>query len=782
MAADQEADPGADSSVAHNVEQDTDRAMNPILNRSRDLPPMQPVTGPQDGLSQGDIDALMHADHGDVFSVLGMHRLMDGRLVVRTIQPHADRVWVVDKASGQTVRELNRIHGNGLFSAIIERPEPFGYVLRLEAGDNRRDLEDAYRFWPVLGEIDLHLFGEGSHLDLYKKMGAHPTTVDGVAGTSFAVWAPNARRVSVVGDFNGWDGRCHGLRRHPGTGVWDIFVPHVARGDKYKFEIKGAEGYTLPLKADPFGFAFEHPPATATVVQGLPQYEWSDGAWMASRADRHRLDAPISVYEIHLGSWKRVPEDGNRPLTYRELADQLVPYVTEMGYTHIELLPITEYPFDPSWGYQPIGLFAPTTRFGSPEDFCYLVDKLHQAGIGIILDWVPGHFPSDAHGLGWFDGTHLYEHADPRQGYHQDWNTLIYNYGRNEVSNYLLASAMFWFDQLHIDGIRVDAVASMLYLNYSRKEGEWIPNQYGGNENLEAIAFLRRMNEVLYGAFPGIITIAEESTAWPAVSRPTYVGGLGFGYKWNMGWMHDTLSYISKEPIHRRYHHNDMTFGLLYAFHENFMLPISHDEVVHGKGSLMTRMPGDLWQQFANMRAYFGFMYSQPGKKLLFMGGEIAQRREWAHAESLDWHLLDHPEHKGVQSLLKDLNAVYRQVPALHDLDCDGAGFAWINANDADTSTFAYARFDRDRKSTVVGLNNFTPVVRQGYRLGVPHGGRYRILINTDDARYAGSGVTPAADVVIAADDQPWMDQPFSIQVTLPPLATVLFEHIEGDG
>ena len=605
-------------------------------------------------------------------------------------------------------------------------------------------------------------------------MGAQVIELDGVQGVSFAVWAPNARRVAVVGDFNGWDGRCHPLRLRHECGVWEIFIPGIGEGECYKYEIKGAHGELLPLKADPYGFAAEHPPRTASVVRRTDNFEWDDDAWMEQRTRRQDRSAPISIYELHLGSWRRDVEDGNRYLTYRELAVQLIPYIKEMGFTHIELLPISEFPFDGSWGYQPIGMFAPTSRFGTPEDFKYFIESCHKAEIGVLIDWVPGHFPTDPHGLGHFDGTHLYEHEDPRQGFHQDWNTLIYNYGRSEVANYLLNNALFWLDRYHIDGLRVDAVASMLYLDYSREEGEWVPNQYGGNENLEAIAFLRRMNELVYEKLGGVMTAAEESTSWPGVSHPTYLGGLGFGYKWNMGWMHDSLGYIGKEPVHRRYHHNEMTFGLLYAFAENFILPLSHDEVVHGKGSLLARMPGDSWQQFANLRAYYGFMWSHPGKKLLFMGGEFGQGREWNHDQGLDWHLLDVHWHEGVRRLVSDLNALYKDLPALHQRDCEAGGFQWIKANDADESVFVFLRRGDPVSAPVVVVCNFTPILRENYQVGVPDEGFYSERLNTDAGVYGGSNQGNSGG--IGSVSTSWDGMPHSISITLPPLSTVIFE------
>jgi len=726
------------------------------------------------GVDARAIEALVRGDHGDPFALLGPHRDAKGQTVVRTFQPHASRVWVID-GKGKALAELSREHADGLFAGRVGKPKsPFAYRLRLEAGGQTLEIEDPYRFGEILGDIDVHLIGEGNHRQIYEKLGAHPRTMEGVDGVAFLVWAPNATRVSVVGAFNGWDGRRHPMRKRIECGVWELFVPELGAGEVYKFEIKGPQGELLPLKADPFAFAAEHPPRTASVVHGMGDLAWSDQDWMDTRAAANGRDAPISIYECHIGSWMRVTEDGNRYLSYRELAERLVPYVKDMGYTHLELLPVSEFPFDGSWGYQPIGLFAPTSRHGGPDDFAAFVDACHRAGIALLLDWVPGHFPTDPHGLGSFDGTHLYEHADPRQGYQMDWNTLIYNYGRREVTNFLLANALFWLKHYHIDGLRVDAVASMLYLDYSRKAGEWIPNKFGGNENLDAVDFLKRMNELAFGETSGATTVAEESTAWPSVSRPVYLGGLGFGYKWNMGWMHDTLEYIRQDPVYRRFHHHQLTFGLVYAFSENFVLPLSHDEVVHGKGSLLGKMPGDRWQKFANLRAYYGFMFGHPGKKLLFMGCEIAQEREWNHDTSLDWHLLDDPLHGGVQALVRDLNHAYRSVPALHQQDCDPQGFEWLELHDSDQSVLAFMRRAVDGSVALVACN-FTPVPRYDYRIGVPFDGYYRERINTDAAIYGGGNIGNGGGV--AAEPFPSHGRPSSLRLTLPPLATVILEH-----
>ena len=718
-----------------------------------------------------DIAAIVAARHDDPFSFLGMHRTASG-LCVRAFLPDAARMAVVAADSGEVVAEGRRVHRDGLFVAALPgRRAPFPYRLRALIGESWREFEDAYRFGPVLGELDIHLLIEGNHLTSYQKLGAHALVHQGVAGVAFAVWAPNARRVSLVGDFNAWDGRRLPMRRRDG-GFWEIFVPGLEPGHLYKYEIVGPDDRLLPLKADPHAEQAEPPPGTASIIAAPSRHRWRDEAFMAERWRRNDREAPIAVYEVHLPSWRR-PGDGRRYLSYRELAEQLVPYARDLGFTHIEILPVTEYPFDGSWGYQPIALFAPTGRHGAPDDFRAFVEACHAAGLGLWLDWVPGHFPSDAHGLGRFDGTALYEHADPREGYHRDWNTLIYNYGRREVGNFLLSSALYWLREYHIDGLRVDAVASMLYRDYSRGPGEWIPNVFGGRENLEAIAFLRRLNELIFGEGGGATSIAEESTAWPMVSRPTYVGGLGFGFKWNMGWMHDTLRYMAKDPIYRKYHHNDLTFGLLYAFHENFILPLSHDEMVHGKGSLLARMPGDRWQRFANLRAYFGFMWTHPGKKLLFMGGEWGQQSEWDHDRELDWHLLADPLHRGVQRLIADLNRLYRDTPALHQLDCEAEGFAWIDAANAEQSVLSYLRRGRDPHALAAVVCNFTPVPREDYRIGVPRPGRWRERLNTDAREYGGSGVGNAGEA--HAEAHPMHGHAYSLRLRLPPLGVLIF-------
>jgi len=709
---------------------------------------------------------------GDPFSVLGPHEVSPGRWEIRAILPEADAAAILDRDGVTVLAPMERRLPDGFFVGTLTASERPDYRLRIERQGRTEIRHDVYSFGTFLSHDDLMQVSDPASDAVYTKLGAHHRDLGGIQGFLFAVWAPNARRVSVVGDFNDWDGRRHPMRRRHEGGVWELFIPNVTPDQRYKFEIVGLQGNLLALKADPIAFAAEHPPATASILKGEPEFRWQDGEWMKSRTALNHRKAPMAIYECHLGSWARVPEEGNRYLTYRELAVRLIPYVKDLGFTHIELLPITEFPFDGSWGYQPISLYAPTSRFGTPEDFAAFVEAAHAAGIGIILDWVPAHFPNDPHGLSYFDGTHLYEHADPRLGFHQDWGTYIYNFERREVMSFLVANARFWLERYHLDGLRVDAVASMLYLDYSRKPGEWIPNRYGGNENLGAIDFIRTMNEVAYASSPGAVTIAEESTAWPGVSHPTYTGGLGFGFKWNMGWMHDTLRYISKDPVFRRYHHHDLTFGLLYAFSENFILPLSHDEVVHGKGSLIGKMPGDQWQRFANLRAYYGFMWGHPGKKLLFMGGEFAQEREWNHDESLDWHLLSEPLYKGMQALIRDLNRAYRSIPALHEKDCEASGFEWLVADDRDNSVIAWARHGDEENSLAIVVSNFTPVPREGYRIGVPLAGHYREAVNTDAAIYGGSNMGNLGRV--ATEASPSHGHPFSLTLTIPPLATLI--------
>ncbi len=622
-----------------------------------------------------------------------------------------------------------------------------------------------------LTDYDKFLIAQGTHERAYEKMGAHLVELNGQTGVHFAVWAPNARKVSVVGEFNNWKGSKHQMKATE-SGIWTLFIPGLTEYTLYKYHLETRNGYIFD-KSDPYGFFMEQPPKTASIVFNPDRYQWGDQDWVSRRAEHQALDKPMSIYEAHLGSWRRMPDEtwGLRYLTYREMAEQLIPYLLDMGFTHIELLPIAEHPFDGSWGYQVLGYYAPTSRFGTSEDFMYFVDQCHQHNIGVILDWVPAHFPKDGAGLNYFDGTHLYSHADPRQGEHRDWGTQIFNFGRNEVRSFLISNALFWIDKYHIDGLRVDAVASMLYLDYSREAGEWIPNIYGGRENLEAISFLRKTNEVVHGVFPGVVTIAEESTSWPMVSRPTYVGGLGFSLKWNMGWMHDTLRYMSKQPIHRRYHHNDMTFGMLYAFHENFVLPLSHDEVVHGKGSLLNKMSGDEWQKFANLRVYYGFMWAYSGKKLFFMGGELGQWQEWNHDKGLEWESLNTPNHQGIQRFVKDLNRIYQREPALYEVDFDWAGFKWIDANDSENSVLAFMRLAKSRDEFIVVINNFTPIPRQAYRIGVPKPGYYQEILNSDSEYYGGGNIGNSYGV--NTEDVPSHGHPYSLSLTLPPLSAL---------
>jgi 1,4-alpha-glucan branching enzyme len=722
--------------------------------------------------THGALEALATGRHSDPFSILGPH-LENGRLVIRALLPHAERVSV--RLTGGVDVEMAPRHRAGIYEAIIPDATAIpDYRLRVTYPHrDTAELDDPYRYGRVISDYDLHLFGEGTHTRIYDRLGAHPLTIGETAGVHFAVWAPTATRASVVGDFNEWDGRVHSMRHLGTSGVWEIFIPAARTGHRYKFELRSAHGELL-LKADPYGFAFEVPPRSAAIVCA-PAYEWKDSEWMTRRISLGAwFEHPMAIYEVHLGSWARVPEEGERYLTYGELADRLIPYVRKMGYTHIELLPVMEHPFSGSWGYQVIGFYAPTSRFGSPQEFKAFVDACHQSGIGVILDWVPGHFPKDAHGLARFDGTALYEHMDPRQGEHREWGTLIFNYGRNEVRNFLLANALFWLHEFHVDGLRVDAVASMLYLDYSREQGEWLPNRFGGRENLEAIDFLHQLNTLTHHESGGSITVAEESTAWPSVSRPAYLGGLGFTYKWNMGWMNDILEYIRKDPIHRRWEHRHLTFALLYAFSENFILPFSHDEVVHGKGSLFAKVPGDDWQKAATLRALYGFMYSHPGKKLMFMGCEFGQGREWNYDASLDWHLLDLPLHSGLSRFVQDLNRAYALEPALHEVDFDPAGFEWIDCNDSENSVASFIRRARNRDDFLVVVLNFTPVPRAGYRIGVPVAGAYRELLNSDAELYAGSNVGNGG--IVFPDDIPAHGHPSSLRLTLPPLGFLLLK------
>ena len=724
--------------------------------------------------SAADIAGIVSGTHDDPFAVLGLHQ-QGGKWMARAFIANAERVSAM-LPDGTAIGDLERRNPAGFFEGMVKLGERQPISYRAANSTGEWSVIDPYSFGPVLGPMDDYYGAEGTHLRLYDKLGAHLLIHEGVDGVLFAVWAPNARRVSVVGDFNGWDGRRHVMRKRRGSGIWEIFLPEVAEGAVYKYEIVGGDGKLLPLKSDPYGFAAEVRPKTASRVARVDSFSWSDGAYMAGRAAKDARRTPMSTYEVHLGSWRR-REDGTFP-SYDELAEQLIPYARDMGFTHLELLPVSEHPFDPSWGYQPTGLFAPTARFGDPAAFARFVDKAHAAGIGVILDWVPAHFPTDEHGLARFDGTALYEHEDPRRGFHPDWNTAIYNYGRVEVTNFLISNALFWLERYGIDGLRVDAVASMLYLDYSRKEGEWLPNERGGKENTEAIAFLRRMNEACYGLHPGIVTIAEESTAWPGVSQPVFAGGLGFGFKWNMGFMHDTLAYLQRDPGHRRHHHQEITFGLLYAFSENFVLPLSHDEVVHGKGTLLSKMAGDDWQKMAGLRAYYGFMWGYPGKKLLFMGQEFAQQREWSESRGLDWHLLDQPGHAGMKTLIADLNRLYRETPALHARDCESDGFEWLIVDDAANSVYAWLRKAGDGQPPVAVVTNFTPVPRDNYRLPLPRTGRWRERLNTDATNYGGSGRGNLGEITARAEQS--HGQPASAEISLPPMATVMFEYSES--
>ena len=722
-------------------------------------------------LGPGIAEALADGMLGDPFTALGPHDEMGGR-IVRVFLPGALEVEVLARDGRHSLARLAPTAPHGLFVGRVASAEP--YLLRIAWPDAIQETEDPYSFGLLLGDIDLHLFNEGRHFTIAERFGAAVTTIDGVRGVRFAVWAPNARAVSVVGDFDTWDPRRHPMRLRYPAGVWELFIPRLEPGARYKFAIVGPDGWRLPFKADPLARATEPPPATASVVADPTPLIWHDEAWMATRARRHAADAPISIYEMHAASWFH--PDGRIP-SWDELAEQLVPYIAGMGFTHIELMPVAEHPFGGSWGYQPLGLFAASGRFGPPAGFGRFVDACHRANVGVIVDWVPAHFPTDAHGLARFDGTALYEHQDPREGFHQDWNTYIYNLGRREVQGFLIASGLYWLEHFHVDGLRVDAVASMLYRDYSRAEGQWIPNIYGGRENLETIGFLRHFNAVVGERCPGAMTIAEESTAWPGVSRPIGEGGLGFNYKWNMGWMHDTLRYMEHDPVHRPWHHNDMTFGLLYAFSENFVLPLSHDEVVYGKRSLIDKMPGDTWQKFANLRAYFGFMWAHPGKKLLFMGGEFAQWHEWSHDGELDWALLGFPNHVGIQHLVRDLNRTYASEPACHQRDTVSTGFRWVIGDDRDNSVFAFLRFGAAEAAPLLVMCNFAPVLRTGYRIGVPRPGYWQELVNTDAAVYGGTNMGNAGGVATTPVQQHGEAQ--SLELTLPPLAT-LYLRCEG--
>ena len=723
------------------------------------------------GVPRDEISRFVKGLHSDPFGVLGPHKIGDG-VEVRVFRPDARAIEVVLDREPDNPIAAERIDEEGFFCVTVPGAgRDIPYHLRIVKPDGSEEFtRDAYQYGPIMGDIDLHLFSEGQHWKIYEKLGAHLQAIGDATGVYFAVWAPNAQRVSVVGDFNHWDGRVNPMRKLLGAGVWELFLPGIKQGTHYKFEIRTQTGAVL-LKSDPFAFFNQHGKSTASLVYDLERYTWNDADWIEARRQKNWPQSPISIYEVHLGSWRR--KEGNCQLTYLELADTLLQYVVEMGYTHIELLPVAEHPFEGSWGYQVTNYYAPTSRFGPPDDFRHFIDKCHQAGIGVIMDWVPAHFPKDAHALAEFDGTDLYEHMDPRQGEHQDWGTLIFNYGRNEVRNFLIGNALFWLDKYHIDGLRVDAVASMLYLDYSRKPGQWVPNVYGGRENLDAIHFLKRFNEVCYERFPGIITIAEESTAWPGVTRPTYLGGLGFGFKWNMGWMHDFLHYMSIDPIYRRYHHGNITFSLLYAFQENFILVLSHDEVVYGKRSLLSKMPGDEWRKFANLRMFLAWMYGHPGKKLLFMGGEFGQSNEWNHDTQLDWQLLELPRHDGLHRLVQHLNYTYKDEPALWQLDDTYDGFDWIDFHDAENSVVSFLRKSQEG-DIVAFVVNATPVVRYNYRLGVPESGFYREIINTDGETYGGSNIGNLGGV--QSEAQEWMGREHSILVHLPPLATLAFK------
>ncbi|MFO0871169.1 MAG: 1,4-alpha-glucan branching protein GlgB [Pirellulales bacterium] len=723
--------------------------------------------------------ALLEGRHARPFDVLGPHEVeLDGRraLAVRAFLPQSQRVWVVD-AAHRWSRPMRRLHPSGLYEALCPVPEAGEtgrYELRIsgEAGEVTT-MHDPYSFPSLLTDLDLYLYGEGTHWELYRRLGAQLRTVDGVSGTNFAVWAPNAASVSVVGDFNHWDGRQHPLQMRGSSGVWELFVPGVRAGQKYKYRVRMPWGEWVD-KCDPLGFAAELPPQTASIVADLDRYQWNDAEWLERRRAGDPRRQPLSIYEVHLGSWRRHQDRLHGWLNYRELAHQLVEYCREFGYTHVELLPISEHPYSGSWGYQTVGYYAVTSRYGTPEDFMYFVDYCHQHGIGVLLDWVPAHFPKDGHGLRRFDGTALYEHEDPRLGEHPDWGTHIFNYGRHEVSNFLIANALFWLDKYHIDGLRVDAVASMLYLDYSRKDGEWIPNEHGGRENLSAIRLLQEFNRQAHGRFPGVLTLAEESTAWGGVSHPTDAGGLGFSFKWNMGWMNDTLRYMRNDPVHRRFHHDQLTFSLIYAYSENFVLPLSHDEVVHGKRSLLGQMPGDLWQKFANLRLLYGYMWTHPGKKLLFMGSDLGQWNEWSHDTDLQWDLLQWESHRGLQRMVGDLNRLYVQSPALHQLDNESQGFEWIDCGNRDESSLSYLRRGLAADDFLVVVCNFTPVVRHGFQVGVPQGGEYREVFNSDSQHYGGGNVGNVA--AVKATEPGIHGRPARLSITLPPLATVVFQ------
>lgn len=732
------------------------------------------VTETHNVLHDWEAEALVSGQHPDVFARLGRFPV-EKTTLVRAYVPGAETLELFTLKGNKPLCTLEKVHDAGIFeSPLAASKAKKGYRLKAYRGNDSWDVIDPYQFGPVISDYDLHLLQEGNHEQAYKCLGAQVIKHEGVEGTSFAVWAPSASRVAVVGDFNHWNSTQHVMRSRGASGIWEIFIPKIGDGAHYKFCVFGGNGKQLPLKSDPFAFGTEYRPNTASVVRDIAPYSWKDDNWLQKRGALQHREQPVSIYEVHLGSWKRTWDSDNPFFSYQQLADELIPYVKEMGFSHIELLPVTEHPFDGSWGYQPVGLYSPTRRFGTPLEFKAFVDACHAANIGVILDWVPGHFPADDHGLATFDGTHLYEHADPRKGFQPDWNTLIYNFGRQEVANYLISNAHFWLDEYHLDGLRVDAVASMLYLDYSREDGEWLPNIHGGNENLEAIDFMQRMNRRAYKLNDGIITVAEESTAWPGVSAPTDGGGLGFGYKWNMGWMNDTLDYMSKEAVHRKYHHHQLTFGIDYAFSENYILPLSHDEVVHGKGSLIGRMPGDRWQKFANLRAYFAFMWTHPGKKLLFMGGEFAQEAEWNADESLHWHLLENSDHQNIQTLIRDLNWLYRTTPSLYQRDAMQEGFEWIDGSAAEDNVISYIRWGHQGEAPCLIICNFSPVPRHGYRVGVPYKGHWKEVLNTDSSIYGGSDVGNFGGQ--DAKDVPWHIKPYSLELNLPPLGTLIFQ------
>lgn len=728
-------------------------------------------------ISKAMVEKIIRNEHHDPFRILGPHEIeINGRKkwVVRAFIPDSTEVYLINPKNRKEYR-MHPVHHAHFFELILKGYKKlFMYQFHIFGTNGKeRIVHDPYFFLPPIAEYDMYLFGQGDHHKIYEKLGAHPMVREGITGVQFAVWAPDARNVSVIGDFNDWHGGKHQMRSLGQSGIWELFIPDIGENEIYKYEVKTQAGHIYE-KADPYAFHSEVRPRSGSIVVNINKYQWHDEEWLVKRRETDPLKIPISIYEVHLGSWKRKPEEDHRFLSYCELADELVNYVKEMGYTHIELLPVAEHPLDASWGYQVLGYYAPTSRFGRPEDFMYFVDQCHQNNIGVIIDWVPAHFPRDPHGLSYFDGSFLYEHADPRKGEHADWGTKIFNFGRNEVRNFLIANALFWFDKYHIDGIRVDAVASMLYLDYSRQEGEWVPNQFGGRENLEAIAFLKRLNELIFSYYPGALSVAEESTAWPGVSRPTYLGGLGFNFKWNMGWMNDFLSYFSQDPVHRKYHHNMITFALLYAFHENFILVVSHDEVVHGKRSILDKMPGDMWQKFANLRALFGFMFGHPGKKLLFMGSEFGQWQEWTQDHSLDWHLLQYEPHQKLQKFVKDMNHLYRTEPALYEIDFEHHGFEWIDFLDSDNSIIAFIRKATNPKDYLAFICNFTPVYRENYRIGVPMHAFYNEIMNSDSESYWGSNKGNFGG--IWSEEIPWHGRPFSLNLKVPPLSTVIFK------